>query len=300
MAFDAEHAIAQQVWEISQIALADRDGDVAVLKVYMDESGTHDGSPIVTVAAYIGRPKAWRAWTEKWVRALRPIKVYHAVDAQNLTGEFENWTDDQVAELVKKLLPITAHAPIAATSVAMDLRVFEAAMKGRDDLREVFGTPYIACFQWAVQIILNIAFETRSAERIAFIHENNDYHGQAYEAFDWVKSNSNRGENIISLTFGAKKDYPPLQTADILAYETNKRLRNLDAPARRPWAALKGNSFAAHYGATNMDYLISTLEKIKAGGADDISPLSETARPQRAFVWRVGALVAPKTQRTRS
>jgi hypothetical protein len=49
-----------------------------VLRVYLDESGVHDGSPIVTVAGYIGRPKEWRAWTSRWVRTLRPIKVYHA------------------------------------------------------------------------------------------------------------------------------------------------------------------------------------------------------------------------------
>ena len=144
-------------------------------------------------------------------------------------------------------------------------------MKGRDDLKELFGTPYIACLQWAMQGILNIAFEARNTEQIAFIHENNDFHAQAYECFAWIKNNSHRGDNIISLTFGGKKDYPPLQAADILAYETNKRLRKIDAPERRPWAALKAHTFAASYGDTNMDYLVSTLEKIKAGQIDKIS-----------------------------
>jgi hypothetical protein len=260
-----------QVLDLSWLALAEQHGDLAVLQVYMDESGTHDGSQTVTVAGYIGRPESWRDWTEKWAQALGGVKVYHAVDAQNLNGEFAKWDDAQVAELVKKLLPIIVGAEIGGISVAMDLRAFETAMKGRDDLRELFGTPYIACLQWAMQAILNIAFEVRNAEQIAFIHENNDFHAQAYECFSWVKQNSHRGNNIISLTFGGKKDYPPLQAADILAYETNKRLRRIDAPERRPWAALKANTFAASYGDTNMDYLVSTLEKIKAGQFDEIS-----------------------------
>jgi hypothetical protein len=36
--------IADQVYQLSRLALAARNGDVAVLQVYMDESGTHDVS----------------------------------------------------------------------------------------------------------------------------------------------------------------------------------------------------------------------------------------------------------------
>src|SRR6202166_2024624 len=252
-------------------SVAYHDGIVAVFDVYMDESGTHDEAPVIVVAAYIGRSETWCDWTSKWIPAIHPIKVYHAVDAQNLKEEFKGWDDVQVSNLAKKLLPIIANAEIASVVVSMDLRVFEAAMKGRDDLREMFGTPYVACSQWAAQIILNLAFETGNTERIAFIHGNNDYHGQAYDAFSWIKENSHRGNNIISLTFGSKQDSPPLRAADILAYEANKRLRNVDAPARRPWAALRANTFAVNYGDTNMDYLISVLEKIKCGQADEIS-----------------------------
>jgi hypothetical protein len=267
----SDASIAQQVWEISRLALANQDGSVAVLKVFMDESGVHGGSPVVTVAGYIGRPADWRGWTKEWLRALRPIKIYHAADAQNLTGEFADWTNEGVAELAKKLLPIITNAGIGGLVVGMDLRVFEDAIRGRDDLRAIFGTPYIACVQWVMQIFLNIAQQAMNSERIAFVHENNDYHGQVYEAFNWIKGNTNRGNNLISLTFGSKKDYPPLQTADILAYESNKRMRNPDGPPRRPWVALRGNAFLTHYAERNMDLLVSSLEKIKAGETDAIA-----------------------------
>lgn len=266
-------SLAQQVWELSRLALADEDGCVAVIRVFMDESGVHDGSPIVTVAAYLGRPEHWCAWTQEWKRALYPtgVKVYHAVDAQNLAGEFSGWTPDRVAELAKKLLPIIANGNIAGIAVGMDLRVFDAALKGRDDLKAVFGDPYVACAQWAIQIILNIAADTGNTARIAFVHETNNYHAQVYDAFEWIKKNTVRGDNLISLSFGKKKDYPPLQAADILAYEANKRLRNISAPARRPWDALRANTFAATYVENNMDYLVKTLEKLKEGHYDEIS-----------------------------
>ena len=46
-----------------------------MLKIYMDESGTHDGSPVVTVGAYMARPKEWAGWTTKWNIAKKP-KIY--------------------------------------------------------------------------------------------------------------------------------------------------------------------------------------------------------------------------------
>jgi hypothetical protein len=61
----------------------------------MDETGIHDGAPVVAVAAYVARPVVWRNWTKKWNAAKRPIKVFHATDCANLRGEFEGWSKEQ-------------------------------------------------------------------------------------------------------------------------------------------------------------------------------------------------------------
>ena len=75
-------------------------GVVVVLKVYIDESGTHDGSPVVCVAAYMARPRQWTAFVKQWKLAIRSAKIYHATDAANCRGDFSLWTDEQVAAVV--------------------------------------------------------------------------------------------------------------------------------------------------------------------------------------------------------
>ena len=260
----------RQVAELSRTILAGHRGSIAVFKVYLDESGVHDSSPVVAVGGYIGRPPAWRDWTKKWNQAKKPIKIYHATDAQNLQGEFEGWTNERVGALAAKLLPIIDQSQIGALSISLDLVEFNRALAGKDHLKKLFGEPYVACFQWCIQAFLNIAYEGGNKERIAFVHEVNAYQGQALEAFSWIKENTNMGNNAISLTFGAKSDYPPLQAADILAYETNKRLRNVERPERRAWTALGGSKFALAYGKKNMDELVTALEKIYAGKSDQI------------------------------
>jgi hypothetical protein len=128
-------ASAQQVWEIGRVALADRDGYIAVLKAFIDESGVHDGSPVLTVGAYLGRQKVWREWTKAWNVAKRPIKVYRAADAANLEGEFTSWTNEQVAELAKKLLPIIANAEIAGMVIGIHMDEYRKAIAGHPELQ---------------------------------------------------------------------------------------------------------------------------------------------------------------------
>ena len=251
------------------MALAEHDGQVIVLKIPMDKFGVHDGSPVVTVAAYLGRPRQWQKWTRAWNAAKRPIRVFHAADCANLRGEFKDWSETDRNELVARLLPTIPAAGVYGCIVGINLREFETAMVGHDDLRKVFGTPYVACFHWAIQLIMNLGAEAGNNERMGFIHEFNDYRREALEAFAWIKQHGNPTNRIVGLQFAEKHDYIPLQAADVLAYEGNKRIRDPDRPERRAWTAL-GDIFAVQYGRENMADLISRLEMIRNGRLSEI------------------------------
>jgi hypothetical protein len=266
---------ARIVYELCQMALADQRGVVAVLRAYLDESGIHDSSPVLTVGAYIARPRMWQTWTKRWNAAKRPIKVFHAADAANLRGEFKDWTHGQVAELVKKLLATIVDAELRGIVIGIHMVEFRKAMSGRADLLEAFPSPYAACFQWLAQIIMNLQADVSASERIAFIHETNDFRREALESFDWIKRYGNPQKSPIGLLFSDKATTVPLQAADILAYEGNKRMRDPTRPERRPWTALKPWLIAAHYGRENMGKLIDGIEKAKDGKIDEINLLGD-------------------------
>ena len=257
---------------MSRLALCDQPGHVVVLKIPMDESGVHDGSPVLTVAAYLERPPQWRDWTKEWNKAKRPINVFHATDCANLKGEFKGWKEEDRDPVVIRLLDVIDAANLSGVLIGIHMGEFEKAMKGRDNLRAIFGEPYVACFHWVVQTIINAAIDAGNTERLAFVHECNDYKHQALEAFGWIKANSNPGKRVIGLQFAGKEDFVPLQAADILAYEGNKRLREPSRPERRPWQRINpdGRILAAHYGRDNMHELIDRLEKIRDGRLSEI------------------------------
>jgi hypothetical protein len=238
----------------------------------MDESGVHDDSPVLTVGAYVAHPRQWQDWTKRWNVAKRPIKVFHAVDCANFTGEFNGWTAEERDPLVIRLLDVLRNSDIPGVVIGLHMDELRKAMAGRDDLLAIFGTPYAACFHWVIQTIMNISVELKSNQCIRFVHESNDYRHEAKESFAWIEKNGNPNHAKISLQFVDKKDYVPLQAADALAYEGNKRIRDPSRPERRPWRRLNpdGRIIAKHYGRENMPELIDRLEKIRDGRFNEI------------------------------
>jgi hypothetical protein len=154
-------------------------------------------------------------------------------------------------------------------------------MAPNPELRAMFGTPYTACFQWTVQTLLAMMDEHGDRQRVAFFHECNDYKKEAEAAFAYVEKEKLLTPRDISLTFGGKGSYVPLQAADVVAYEGNHLLRDPSKPERKPWKAINPGADAdpekrrirvLHYGKNNMDKLMSSLSALRsrllAGGWD--------------------------------
>ena len=145
---------ARQVWEISRAILADQDGCVAVLKAYMDESGTHDGSPVLAVAAYVAPPSTWQRWTREWNQRKKPIDVFHAVDCAALKKEFDGWEAAQRDQYVAQLLPAITNANLMGVAAAIRMNDYDEVKKDYPEIEKFLGKPYAACFQFVVQEIL--------------------------------------------------------------------------------------------------------------------------------------------------
>lgn len=250
--------------ESGHAKLADKVGYLTMFKAYMDESGIHDGSPILTVAAYVGLSSTWRDWTKKWDRQKRPINVFHSTDCANLRGEFKDWDSVKRDEFVANLLPVIGNANILAVVAGILMDDYREVAERYPAIEQLLGTPYTACFQWVVQGILDGMKKAGVARRVAFIHENNQWKGEALDCFDYIKKHLNPDNLDLSLSHGDKSAYTPLQAADVLAYEANKRLRDFNKHDRRAWEAINPDSDRRqmrYFDKTTMISLMQDFEK---------------------------------------
>jgi hypothetical protein len=106
-------------------------------------------------------------------------------------------------------------------------------------------------------------------EPFALFHEENDYYADAFGAYDWIKKNKDPFGMLASLTFGDKKTYVPLQAADILAYESSKRVLHGEGRERRSFTAITPRGrrpVIKYYDKKNMPALVEKLERAKESG----------------------------------
>jgi hypothetical protein len=151
---------------------------------------------------------------------------------------------------------------------------FRSALKDQEELIEMIGNPYTCCFQWSVMSIMELANNHGKGERIKFIHEVNDFQGEAQKTFDYLRQSPGPKGTKMSLAFGTKAENPPLQAVDILAYEGGKFLKDPAGTPRRAWTALDPDNtriIAHSHGKEQMPALIADLrtfrEKSLAGPA---------------------------------
>jgi hypothetical protein len=103
-----------------------------LLTTYLDESGTHDTSPISIMAGYLGTAEQSGAFDAEWIALLRSAGVghVHAVDLFKRTRAFKGWSAEQANAFAMQLdgvigPPICSWAsrlPSATTTIEQFMR----------------------------------------------------------------------------------------------------------------------------------------------------------------------------------
>jgi hypothetical protein len=68
-----------------------------ILTAYIDESGTHGGSPVSTMAAYLADARQWRKYEKRARKLFARFRVteFHMVDVRRGDKDFSGWSVDR-------------------------------------------------------------------------------------------------------------------------------------------------------------------------------------------------------------
>jgi len=207
---------------------------VMMVEAYFDESGTHDGSPVMCVAGYLFDGKQCLHLDREWVDALRTFGVtrFHAVDCAQGVGEFSSLSPKDRTELTVRLIGIIKRRMNIGIAVSMSDTAFGQI---KPPVYER-GGPYLFCAMQVLAGVVGWADKHSYSGKIAYFFESGNKHeGVTHRAIDMVQSEAAGFSNLRfhSVTFGGKSDFRPLQAADILAYEWCKELRRLNMSAEK-------------------------------------------------------------------
>ncbi|TIT18717.1 MAG: DUF3800 domain-containing protein [Mesorhizobium sp.] len=191
--------------------------------VYLDESGTHDRSPALAMAGYVFEKEQAQRFSRDWNKDLKRfgLPFAHMTDCATGNGHYEGLSLEDRIKSEKALIAHTRHRSSFGVAVAVDyIRYKELFGRGRYD-----HDAYTFCLMGCVIAVHYWAQAAGYRGRFAYVFEAG--HAAQSEANVVMKGirGSRFGDSYFSHTFVDKEDAPPLQAADMLAWQYAHHLK---------------------------------------------------------------------------
>eukprot|EP01037_Dinobryon_pediforme_P005768 gene5769-5831_t len=202
---------------------------------YFDESGTHEGSPVTTMAGALATDRQWRAFQVELDRIKKSFEfsVLHTKDLKARAGQFSGWSVEKGMSLISELSKIVAQGITHTSVITLSNTEYDAFYRNNDNPKRMrIDTRYALCMRLTLvsiveEIIRRFGHNDRVLRsRLSVIAESGHKHaGDAERAFtEEANDLSKVGFNLLeSIKFAGKNEYDPLMIADFMAYTTFQR-----------------------------------------------------------------------------
>lgn len=198
---------------------------LVVLKAHFDASGGLDDQPVCVVAGYVASLESWtNSFEGPWARALKEndLTFFHMTDYAACKGAFEGWeySPRRREERFLGFVDIILSTVRFGMASGITMQTFD---KYKDRLKDSMGIEYAwqLCALRCVLQLFNWRNVGKHAERIALAFENGDlgYENMEFAVKQFAREFTGDFEPSAPIVVGSKTDLPPLQSADILAWE---------------------------------------------------------------------------------
>jgi len=206
-----------------------------VLDAYMDASGLHDGSPVISISGFVADASAWVEFTGAWEAVLhksgRPSRLsrFHAFDCARYEGEFleARWSFAERLLLYGDLTEVICKSGIRPVSSSVVTGCFgqisseELELIQREENR--LGTPLDLATHMILQQTSTCARDFGLDETVNIIFDQDRKEVQEHFV-EFVKQYSggyHLGDVFAAVGFGNSREVSPLQAADLLTYGTH-------------------------------------------------------------------------------
>jgi Protein of unknown function (DUF3800) len=203
-----------------------------LLTAYMDDSGTHDASPISVIAGYLGTDAQWRALESDWTALLQTagVRYVHAVELFKRTKQFKGWSTERVNAFAMQVDGVIArHIQLGFSVIIRDDDYRKIYVEGPRSRRSRLDSKYGVCFRACLASVpsyiaseLQLAGEAQKRQEttINFVLEGgHSNEGDTRRLFDLFKANAlPKWQDFVGTFDVSRKDNPGVQAADFLAY----------------------------------------------------------------------------------
>jgi Protein of unknown function (DUF3800) len=208
----------------------------AVLLSYADESGMHQNQkyPYVVLAGYFATEKQWKSVNRQWSMALRcyRLECFHTTDffAAKIPP-YSEWSENEANACLDKFVSIIVNHRLRGFSAQVSWDDYEELLS-LPVKKKIVKHPYIALFDYTIRRLLDRLYWLPSelrTEKMAMFFGQTHLWSKADARYKAIKKTHVAGEFLVDPAVFAdpkKKEFLPLQAADILANGTRSFVRN--------------------------------------------------------------------------
>lgn len=255
-----------------------------IITAYLDESGTHDGSPITVMGGVLANALQWERFEREFRRAKKKhgFRIFHTKKFKKKTGDFAGWSTFQCLRLIHELGEISSRAFMGAATMTLDNATYEKDYKAGDAPRKLrLDSKYGLCFR---QCLIFFVLEGVKREhrgklpKLNFVLESGHANaGDAVRIFDEVKKElkSIDCDLLGEISFADKDESDPLMMADFISHSTYTsmvRARSTGVSTLYPRPVPRGATAVDH-----LEFKPGGLANIKAELADKIRKRQTTS-----------------------
>lgn len=209
--------------------VAREDRFVMTITAYFDESGTNADSDAVVVAGYLATPDAWEQFETEWREALDDwhLDFFHMSEFAHRINGYKHWTEEIRRERLNRLFGIINSHALGSVGTVVPRALYDAKFSFDGPARQKTGGPYGLAAYCDLMRTSELVRDLSGEPHVAYVFEKGAVgRDQFTKVFmDNLNDDESRARmRLLSLTFQDKRQFVPLQAADILAYELRLHL----------------------------------------------------------------------------
>jgi hypothetical protein len=194
---------------------------------YLDESGTHDGSPVIIMAGLLARADQWQRFQEGFERAKKThgFRIFHTKKFKAKKGDFKGWADRQCLALINDLGRLTSSGLTDGVAITLEKDDYDRHYKADGKPNKVrLDSQYGLCFRMCIYHFMQEAMKRQHRKKFPELHivleAGHPNSGDAERIFlEMKKEFEDAGINMLrTLTLAAKDECDPLMMADFIAH----------------------------------------------------------------------------------